>query len=121
MKLSSGVLRSLITTRWFLHSASEAIYYSIEGSPQSTIDYLNLKSVAKRNGTFSYIIIINTQSGALEFSGISNEDCDKFINEVERFAGRVVGNKLAKESPLILAATKEFQKMKGGGLLPQSI
>ncbi|MDA7656395.1 UvrD-helicase domain-containing protein [Akkermansiaceae bacterium] len=114
MKLSSGVLRSLITTRWFLHSASEAIYYSIEGSPQSTIDYLDLKSVAKRNGTFSYIIIINTQSGALEFSGISNEDCDKFINEVERFAGRVVGNKLAKESPLILAATKEFQKIKGG-------
>lgn len=114
MKLSSGVLRSLITTRWFLHSASEAIYYSIGGSPQSTIDYLDLKSVTKQNGRFSYKILLETQSGALEFSGISDEDCDKFISEVKRFAGRIVGGNLAKESSVILSAIKEFQRLKKG-------
>ena len=114
MKLSSGFLRNLVTTRWSINSTRDAIYYSIDGSPNTTLSYMDLRSITKRDSTLSYKLLLNTQGRTLEFSGISSEDCDKFIREVEGFAGQVIGDKIERESSSIIAAIQQFQTIKAG-------
>lgn len=114
MKLSSGFFRNLVTTRWLLNSTRDAIYYSIDSSPEATIGYLDLRSITKHEGALSYKLLIKTQGRTLEFSGISIEDCDEFIREAEHFAGQVIGYNIEKESPSILTAIKQFQTIKAG-------
>ena len=97
-----------------MNSTRDAIYYSIDGSPNTTLSYLDLRSITKREGTLSYKLQIKTSGRSLEFSGISSEDCDKFIGEVERFAGQVIGENISKDAPLILSAINQFQSIKAG-------
>jgi len=97
-----------------LNSTRDAIYYSIDGSPSTTLSYLDLHSITKREGTLSYKLQINASGRTLEFSGISSEDCDKFIGEVERLAGQVIGENISKDAPLILSAINQFQSIKAG-------
>ena len=50
----------------------------------------------------------------VKFSGISSEDCDQFIREVEGFAGQVIGDRIVRESASIIPAIQQFQAFRAG-------
>ena len=114
MNLSSGFLRGLVATRWKLTCGSATIAYTIDGSSTTALSYLDLVSVTKHNSMVSYKLIIKSKLQQQEFSGISSEDCELFIEYVKKYAGGVIASRIDLQRGTMLSAIEQFENIKVG-------
>lgn len=116
LKLSSGFFRNLLTTRWSIEFTSAALYYSIDGKPKVTLNYLDLNSIQKREGLVSCKLLVGTTTSKqlLEFSGISSDDCDKFIQGAASYAAKAIAKEIDAERPSLQKASQAFNALKVG-------
>ena len=62
----------------------------------------------------SYKLIINSKHQRQEFSGISSEECDRFIKQVKTYAAGAIALTIDAQQETVLAAIAQFEKMKVG-------
>ena len=62
----------------------------------------------------SYKLIINSKHQRQEFSGISSEECDRFIKQVKTYAAGAIALTIDAQQETVLAAIAQFEKMKEG-------
>ena len=111
MKLTAGFMQNLVATRWFLNANHDALFYSIDNTPIIALSYLDLRSITMEHGLIRYKLQIDTSNERLEFAGISQDNCIKFIKEVKRFAGMAIAENISKEASTIRLVIPRLQSL----------
>lgn len=109
MRLTSGIFRNLVGTRWSIETTSSAIKYQRGSSPPSTLDYLNIKKISVENGLLSHGIKIQINASPIEFMGMTPNDANSFVNKVIEYIELSVASKIQMHKEKIRLAKQMFE------------
>lgn len=109
MRLSSGVVRNLLGTRWNIETTPSSIRYKRGSSPLKTLNYPDIHKITVEDGFLSYGIKIYVDASPIKFMGMSSNDANSFVNKVIGYISSSIASQVQMHREKIKLAEQMFE------------